>query len=72
MDKCPGKPLAGSGIVIGSDEDSYWDNSFLLAHQPGKSIMSLFTQGQKDCPKMTEILPVLASMYRRSKDEDLC
>jgi hypothetical protein len=69
IDKHPDKPLAGTGIVVGSEANSYWGNSFVLAHQSDKSIMSLFTQGQKDCPKLTEILPVLASIYR-SKDED--
>ena len=54
--------------MIGSDEDSYWGNSFVLAHQSDKPIMDLFTQAIQACPKMTEILPVLVGMYR-CKDE---
>jgi len=70
IDKYPDRPLAGTGIVIGSDEDSYWGISFVLSRQSDKCIMSLFTQGQKNCPRMTEILPVLVGIYMyRSKDE---
>ena len=68
LDKCTDKPLAGTGIVIESDEDSYWGNSFMLAHQSDKPIMDLFTQAIQACPKMTEILPVLVGMCR-CKDE---
>ena len=69
LDKYPDKPLAGTGIVVGSDSDSYWGNSFMLAHQSDTSIMDLFTQAHKECPKMTEIMPVLVGMFR-SKNED--
>ena len=69
LDKHPDKPLAGAGIVVESDSDSYWGNSFMLAHQSDTSIMDLFTQAHKECPKMTEIMPVLVGMFR-SKDED--
>ena len=68
IEKYPDTTLPGAGIAIKSDDDSYWGNSFVLAHQSEKSIMPLLMQEHKDDPKMSHILPILAKMYRKKDD----
>ena len=68
IEKNPDTTLSGAGIAVKSDDDSYWGNCFVLAHQSEKSIMSLLMQEHKDDPKMSQILPVLAKMFRKKDD----
>ena len=69
IERNPDKPLAGSGVSIGSDrfkeEDAHWGNCFLVEHQSDGLLMGLLTGAQKDHPKMTEILVRLAGIFAR-------
>ena len=38
LDKYPDKPLAGTGIVVGSDANSYWGNSFVFNSSPVRQV----------------------------------
>ena len=69
IEKYPDKPLTGTGIVISEEEDAYGGNCFMVAHQSDAAVMALFGQSIKDSPTLTEILSVLANMYR-SKNAD--
>ena len=57
------KPLTGSGMMS-EEEDAYGGNCFMVAHQSDSAVMALFGQSIKDSPTLTEILSVLANIYR--------